>query len=121
MASNKTKVLKSHLPNAPLTEVVFEMRWALEDRGKGVSTSSSDPGYPLLVDNFSVAAKKYGLNFELRMDREGIMAAHSIGYRYRKGKEQLFPIWQIGPGIFASNDSTTYEWESYKNLTLEAV
>jgi uncharacterized protein (TIGR04255 family) len=34
---------------------------------------------------------------------------------------QIFPLLQIGPGIFAANDGTEYEWSSFKAMALEGA
>ncbi len=103
------------LPNAPLLEVIFELRWALEG-GEDVPVQlRHDPAYPLLAYEFTENAKPHG--FTVRRERPGGPAGplgHSIHYRYHQGDNTPFPMWQIGPGIFAYNESTDYEWSSYK-------
>jgi uncharacterized protein (TIGR04255 family) len=46
---------------------------------------------------------------------------HSIQYRFYKDDESPFPLWQIGPGVFAYNESTDYEWASFKSSLRKAV
>ena len=51
------------LPNAPLVEVVLEIRWALLGEPRilsGPEDLRTDPGYAYLVEKFAVAAKKLG-------------------------------------------------------------
>jgi len=36
-------------------------------------------------------------------------------------QDKPFPIWQIGPGIFAANESAAYEWNAFKELTLDGT
>jgi hypothetical protein len=43
---------KTPLPKAPLAEVVFELRWALQAGPEGVPILQSDPGLIPLLDQF---------------------------------------------------------------------
>lgn len=104
------------LPNAPLTEVIFELRWALEGDPKSPVQFRHDPLYPLTSSNFTEKAKLQGFGF--RKEMEGGPAGpfgHNIHHRFCKSEDKLFPLWQIGPGIFACNESTDYEWGDFKS------
>lgn len=110
------------LPNAPLLEVVFELRWALEGPEGLPVQLHQDPAYSLLAIEFTEIAKSYG--FGTRRDMATSPTGplgHTIHYRYFRGDSFPFPIWQIGPGIFAYNESTDYEWSSYRASLREAV
>ena len=110
------------LPYAPLIEVVFELRWALEG-SKGLPIQlQHDPAYPLLAYEFTEKAKPHGFNVrrEMKASPTGPLG-HSIQYRFYKDDESPFPIWQIGPGIFAYNESANYEWESFKSSLRKAA
>lgn len=113
--SNNTK----KLPNAPLTEVVFELRWGLKGGQDIPAAFWSDPGYTVLADNFASEADKQGLVYIQNMSQGKQLAAHSIGLRFSKSENDLFPMWQIGPGIFAANHSAAYDWTAYKKLILD--
>ena len=110
------------LPNAPLIEVVFELRWALEGSEGLPIPLQLDPVYPLLAYEFTEKAKLHGFNVrrEMAAGPTGPLG-HSIQYRFYKDDESPFPIWQIGPGIFAYNESTDYEWESFKSSLRKAA
>ena len=106
------------LPNAPLIEVVFEMRWALE-----ATTDLPlpvDPGYATLLDAFDGYAQKKGFDrlVSLRHGYGGL--GDSVSRRYYKG-EDSFPLLQLGHGIFAANASTEYEWKAFKKFALDAA
>jgi len=111
----------TQLPNAPLTEVVFELRWKLKEDPAIPKAFWIDPGYPVLTDTFSAVAQKHGFAHIKKMGSEAQLAGHSVGLRYYKSPEQSFPLWQIGPGIFAANESAAYEWKLYKRLVLDGV
>ena len=110
------------LPNAPLLEVVFELRWALEGPKNVPIQLQHDPAFPLLAYEFTEKAKSHGFNVrrEMAVSPTGPLG-HSIQYRFYKNDESPFPIWQIGPGIFAYNESTEYEWESFKSSLRKAA
>lgn len=111
----------SRLPKAPLAEVVFEMRWPVEAEGNIPLPFRKDPGYDVLSREFPSVAKKEGFGHVVNMATGGILVAHSIGYRYYQAPDKKFPIWQIGPGIFAVNESSGYEWSSFRKMVLRGV
>ncbi len=108
--------MPSRLPNAPLTEVVFEMRWGVAQPSDIPPPLSPDPGYPSIVDTFTSFARKSG--FKRHVNIQELVyggLAHGISRRFYRGEEN-FPLLQIGPGIFAANDSSQYEWKSFRAL-----
>jgi len=111
----------ARLPNAPLAEVVFELRWELQGEGSFPPPFRVDPGYHILADSFSSAARQAGLRYQRQMEREHPPPAYSIDQRFFPTPEKMFPIWQIGPGIFAANESSDYEWQSFKSFALKGV
>jgi len=121
MMKERSKNSPSQLPNAPLVEVVFEVHWKLEGDSSTPPPLQSDPGYSVLADNFVSEASKHGFRLIKKMGAEGMLPAHSVGLRLYKDENQSFPLWQIGPGIFASNESAAYEWQAFKKLALDGV
>lgn len=110
-----------HLPNAPLTEVIFELRWALEE-GEGIPPPlRQDPGYTVLTHAFRDSAKRAGFPVVKDLSPGVPPLAYSVGLRFYQSPERAFPIWQIGPGIFAANQSADYEWVKFKKLVLKGV
>ncbi len=105
------------LPNAPLIEVVFELRWTLKGGQEIPPALHVDPGFELLAENFENASRSHGFEFRKDMDpaTPGPMG-HSVKYRYMRSSNEPFPLWQIGPGIFACNQATEYDWDTYKEL-----
>lgn len=112
----------SQLPNAPLVEVVFELRWKLQGDESTPKQFWTDPAYPFLSEEFASKVSKYGFKTIRKMGSGGAMLpAYSIGLRFYKDEDQPFPLLQIGPGIFASNESAAYEWESFRKQTLDGI
>jgi hypothetical protein len=93
----------SKLPNAPLIEVIFEIRWALEERPNLPEVLHNDPGYAVFADHFAGAAKKMGFPHGQSMSQISGPMGHSIAHRFYKGKDIPYPIFLIrsyksGPG-----------------------
>lgn len=98
------------LPNAPLVEVVLEVRWALLGEPlilSGPENLRTDPGYAYLVEKFAVAAKKLGYTrrSEIKTDQPIGPIGYSVQHRFHKSDDVMLPIFQIGPGIWSHNDS----------------
>ena len=106
------------LPNAPLVEVVFELRWDLPSSGP-MEPIRTDPGYPILRDEFSRAVKKLGFRHTKDLHPQGFAIGHSVDRRFYLSEKQTFPLVQIGPGIFATNESAGYEWIKFKESCLK--
>ena len=108
--------MSPRLPNAPLTEVVFEMRWGVMPAPDVPPPFSLDPGNPSIVDTISRFARQNGFDRheDLRQPVYGGLA-HGVSRRFYQGDDR-FPLLQIGPGIFAANYSPQYEWESFRTL-----
>ncbi len=108
------------LPNAPLIEVVFELRWALSGSGP-IEPMRTDPGYPILREEFSRAVKKLGFRHTMDMNPQGFSLGHFIDRRFYLSETQPFPLVQIGHGIFATNESAGYKWTKFKASCLKHV
>jgi hypothetical protein len=110
----KTASIK--LPNAPLVEAVFELRWAVQP-GLGYA----DPGFPYLHHDFT---KRIGGGFPVHRDMgppDALPAPYAIARRFYVAPETEFPLLQIGPGIFAANQSVDYDWPSFKRLIADGI
>ncbi len=110
------------LPNSPLVEVVFELRWALRGEDDLPPPFRADPGFELLAESFTETATGQGFLVRKDMSPTGIGAlGHSVKYRYSRSADEPFPLWQIGPGIFACNQATEYEWKEFRELVSNGV
>lgn len=113
--------VRKQLSKAPLAEVVFDLRWDTGVR-PGVVLTTIDPGFPVLQRNFGEWAARAGLPEVELMTKEGQIALpHTVVARFRRSKEELFPIWQIGPGIYAANDSSKYQWSVFKKHCMKGL
>lgn len=111
---SKAKSGAPKLPNAPLTEVIFELRWKLSTEEDGSTTLPADPGYRACLDSFFSVAERIGFAVAKRVSQGPFEMGHSVDFRFYKAPECRFPILQLGPGIFAANESTDYSWADYK-------
>ena len=102
------------LPNAPLSEVVFELRWKLSAEEDGSDHLPADPGYRSCLDSFVGAVERLGFGVGKRVTQGPFEMGYSVDFRFYKTAENRFPILQLGPGIFAANESTAYSWPDYK-------
>jgi hypothetical protein len=109
------------LPNAPLVEAVFELRWALQGGPPG-SPWHTDPGFFPMRESFTKNVARLGF-VELRdlVGPQEVLVGNAIARRYYLAKDQDFPLMQMGPGIFASNQSAEYDWPSFKKQVLDGV
>lgn len=110
------------LPNPPLTEVVFELHWALHAQQKGLlDVLKFDPGFFVCAEQF--AKKISRLGFKIRKEERQFheIAGRSVLYRFYRDAKKTFPLVQIGPGVFASNMAAEYEWRAFRNQTLKCV
>ena len=107
------------LNNKPLVEAIFELRWELKESGEGVKL---DPHYKILVGSlYSRLKDEYPEHEPLPASSlPDDMAGHIIQHRFRKGKNE-WPLIQIGPGIFAVNDTAGYIWEDFEEKVMNAV
>lgn len=122
LRAQPSEPLNMRLPNAPLVEVVFELRWALEGPDHVPVQLRQDPGFQLLAHEFQVKAKAKGFNVKEEMASQEIgPLGHQVVYRFKKSVDEPFPLWQIGPGIFACNVSTEYEWSDYRILIKDGL
>lgn len=101
----------SKLLNAPLQEVIFEVRWALD-----VSEETNqylDTGFELAAGSLR-SKLKTAFPFHRRKVPYEIpsqLLNHVTVNQYWK-KENTWPVIQHGPGIFTINDNDqNYEWE----------
>ncbi len=113
----RAKKQLDRLPNAPLAEVVFEMRWKLQ----GNAPFLTDPGILPLTAAFTPRAAKLGFSTFKDMARAEEVIGHQVTRRYFTAPDVSFPLVQIGPGVFASNQSAEYSWPAFKSQTLRAL
>jgi uncharacterized protein (TIGR04255 family) len=107
----------ARLANAPLAEVVFELRWELQ-RGPLPGPTDFDPMLVPLLANFSAAMDAAGFPRSQDFSHPQQTGPYGVVRRFFKDTESPFPIMQIGAGIFATNESAQYEWKTFKAQVL---
>jgi uncharacterized protein (TIGR04255 family) len=109
----------SKLPNAPLQEVIFELRWKLDFDPE--SQSQVDKEIQFAFANFSalsggklkhrVILKPYFIPDSLFINRPV--------YQFWASENQ-YPVFQLGPGVFTVNETEkNYEWNYFRSLISE--
>ncbi|HAC16345.1 MAG TPA: hypothetical protein DCE78_10445 [Bacteroidetes bacterium] len=98
----------SKLPNAPLQEVIFELRWQITQK------STLGKYQFLLGDLYSQLKKEYPYRETLVPVEIPIeLLVNSPAHRFRVGQNQ-YPLVQVGPGIITLNTTDdNYFWEDF--------
>lgn len=100
------------LPNAPLQEVIFEVKWALDINEK--TNQAYDKGFDLATGKFSGIVQKNFPVVKRKIPEEfptNLLNFQTV-YQYKSG-ENIWPVLQLGPGIFTVNDTDeNYDWEN---------
>ena len=102
----------SKLPNAPLQEVIFEIRWALDVNED--TNQYLDTGFELAAGSLRSILKKDFPLLQRKVPHEipSLLLNYVTVYQYRK-KKNTWPVIQHGPGILTVNDNDqNYEWET---------
>ena len=108
----------SRLPKAPLIEVIFEIRWAIDINNK---EAAQEVQY-LHGDLFPLIKAKYpyreAANPQMPLE---LMQIHSPTHRFREAANG-YPLVQIGPGIVTVNTvDSKYFWDDYEARILEVL
>lgn len=101
-----------NLPNKPLVEAIFELRWQLEPNETG---SLVDPRYSLLVGLlYDAMSKVYPIHKQLQAASiPDEMAAYIVQHQFLDNNG--WPLIQIGPGIITLNDTKAYSWVDFQS------
>ncbi len=105
------------LPKAPLAEVVFELRW---DVAPGDLPLLADPTYSKVFDAVSAHAVKQGFERTVDIHKPYTGIPTTISRRMYRG-EAPFPLVQMGPCIFAYNESVDYEWVAFRRQAIKGA
>ena len=105
----------------PLAEVIFELRWELQqsDVQKGFYR---DAAYPMMYGRMYERMQK---DFPIIEDLPAVQAhpdttPYVVRHRMRKEKNG-WPLVQVGPGILTINDAKGYSWRAFRTLALRAI
>jgi uncharacterized protein (TIGR04255 family) len=112
----------SRLPNAPLQEVIFEIRWALvpgKETGQII-----DEGFELASGRLSTIIEQEFPHYKriIPQDIPDQLMHYQVIHQYWSG-ENRWPVIQLGPGIFTINCTDEgYDWEgSFQKLIKQAI
>ena len=106
------------LPNKPLIEAIFELRWSVQKQGP----LSSDPGFPLFQGRYYDRVR-HTYPTAVQLPAAALpedMTAYAPRQQFRAG-EKKWPLTQIGPGILTVNETTDYRWETFRPLLQQAL
>jgi uncharacterized protein (TIGR04255 family) len=106
---------------APLAEVVFEIRWKIQGPPDAPPAVKVDPGLLPLLENLTAKLKKIGFGVSKDMSPPWQTGGYGVARRFFKSADSAFPIMQVGPGIFATNESSLYEWKAFKLQVIVGV
>lgn len=106
----------SRLPNAPLIEVIFELRWEIDTKEKLEKCRF------LLGDLYAETKEQYPFREPLvPVDYPIELLLKKPIARFRT-KEDDYPLIQVGPGIITLNTTdSSYDWNEYKELAIDVV
>ncbi|MDQ3394836.1 MAG: TIGR04255 family protein [Bacteroidota bacterium] len=106
----------SKLPNAPLQEVIFELRWNISNK------EDLNRFQFLMGDLYSSLKDKYPFRQSLFPPEFPLdVLIHHPTYRFRH-KENDYPLFQVGPGILSLNtNDAKYYWEDFYEWTEELL
>ena len=119
MANDDNHVSK--LPNAPLQEVIFELRWKLDFDPE--SQGQTDKDFQFAFANFSaLSSNKLTHKVILKPATvPDILFVNRPIYQFWAAENQ-YPVFQLGPGVFTVNETEkNYEWNYFRNLILEGI
>jgi len=106
--------MSERLSNAPLVEVIFEMKWALNQETPGVLV---DPNYSLLIGRLYDRIGETSYPFHEKLPTSTMpeeIAGYVIQHRFRVDKEK-WPLVQLGPGIITLNETEDYDWAEFES------
>jgi len=111
--------MSKELQNKPLVEAILEVRWKLQGAAPGPQT---DPHYKLLLGRlFDRMSQQYPEHEQLpAANVPDELVGHVVQHRFRVDKD-LWPLVQVGPGVFTVNSTSDYTWEDFKPRVVAAV
>lgn len=107
------------LPNSPLQEVIFELRWHLEYDHNGVKF---DSGFELAQGIFAKLIEEKGFKIRKRLLADSLQFPGVPIHQFWKD-DNTWPVIQLGQGILTVNDTEkNYHWvDSFYPLIKEAL
>lgn len=108
------------LPNKPLVEAIFELRWNIKQGPD--PTTGSDPGFQILLGRFY---DKVSHSFPEIVNLPAAqipeeMVAFTVRQQFRTAPNQ-WPVVQLGPGIMTVNETQGYTSDGFKACVQRCV
>jgi uncharacterized protein (TIGR04255 family) len=106
----------SKLPNAPLVEVIFELRWKVTDKNELAKCQYLHGDlFALIKDDFKY--REALIAPEVPMELYLNVPAH----RFRVAQND-YPLVQVGPGLLTLNTiDSKYVWEDFEKQIIKAI
>ncbi|MDZ4758427.1 MAG: TIGR04255 family protein, partial [Bacteroidota bacterium] len=106
----------SKLPNAPLVEVIFELRWKVDKNDELVKCQY------LHGDLFAKVKETYTYREALIASDMPLEFCRNLPtHRFRVAKDE-YPLIQIGPGVMTVNTiDSKYIWEDYETQIINTT
>lgn len=111
------------LPNAPLIEAIFELRWGqpIESAEQPASFAFSDDDSEVFIGEFRRGARDKGFTTVERPNPPGLSFPHLVTHRFRRAPD-TWPCYQIGLGLFTANQvNDGYDWSKFKSVILDGL
>jgi uncharacterized protein (TIGR04255 family) len=109
------------LANAPLVEVIFELRWGKIIRKGDEFQLSIPPEEELLPGQFKSIANTEGFGFYERINAGIPPLPHLVLHRYRPSADS-WPCFQLGSGILTVNEvKKGYSWKSFRESVAKGL
>jgi uncharacterized protein (TIGR04255 family) len=106
-----------HLANKPLIEVIFEIRWQINQSSQFPSEANTQLILGRLFDRLKLKYPNYEpLPFASVPE---MMAEGLVKHRFRS--EKGWPLVQIGSGILTVNDTESYLWADFKPRVIDVI
>lgn len=106
----------SKLPKAPLIEVIFEIKWSVQDNKEAQEVQYLHGDlYPLLK---SIYPFRETVNTHVPVE---LILAHAPSHRFRTAVND-YPLVQVGPAIVTINTiDSKYYWEDYEARIMAVI
>ena len=109
-------MIMSKLSNAPLVEVVFELRWPIENR-------SDLSGFQYLHgDLYAELKSKYPVREQIAAPDIPLEALINRAVHRFRTEKYAYPLFQVGPGVLTLNTiDNNYYWEDFYDRSDELL
>ncbi|MFE8073279.1 TIGR04255 family protein [Marinobacteraceae bacterium S3BR75-40.1] len=117
------------IPNSPLIEAIFEIRWGEEEQGHFKYSKEEVDFFPGIFFN-TVKDKGFGHSENVGEDPDRPKLPFEVRHRFRKNSGS-WPCFQIGLGLFTANqignrsvdsgNKDEYDWKNFKPVIIDGI